>query len=33
LTWDAEKEEMVNDAEASKWMMRPYRAPWDLAKI
>lgn len=30
LTWDAGKETIVNDAEASKWTMRPYRAPWHL---
>jgi predicted dehydrogenase len=26
----AEKEEIVDDADASRWMMRPYRAPWQL---
>lgn len=30
LTWDSEKEAIVNDAEASKWLMRPYRTPWHL---
>lgn len=29
LVWDAEKEQIVGDAEASAMMRRPYRAPWD----
>ena len=29
ITWDAEKEEIVGDAEASKMLARPYRSPWD----
>jgi predicted dehydrogenase len=29
LRWDAAKEEIVGDAEASKMLERPYRAPWD----
>ena len=27
--WDAEKEEIVGDREASQMLVRPYRAPWD----
>jgi predicted dehydrogenase len=29
LRWDAAKEDIVGDAEASRWLERPYRAPWD----
>ncbi len=29
LRWDAEREEIVGDAEAARWLARPYRAPWD----
>jgi predicted dehydrogenase len=29
LKWDAEKEEIVGDKEASAMLERPYRAPWD----
>jgi hypothetical protein len=29
LVWDAQKEEIVGDAEANGWLERPYRAPWD----
>ncbi|HEX5484134.1 MAG TPA: Gfo/Idh/MocA family oxidoreductase [Terriglobia bacterium] len=29
IKWDVEKEEIVGDAEASSWLERPYRAPWD----
>ncbi len=29
LTWDAEKEEIVGDREASARLVRPYRKPWD----
>jgi predicted dehydrogenase len=29
LRWDAEREEIIGDAEASRWLVRPYRAPWD----
>jgi predicted dehydrogenase len=28
LTWDAEKEQVANDAEANKLLRRPYREPW-----
>jgi len=31
LQWDAQKEVIVGDAEASKLLSRPYRAPWKLA--
>jgi predicted dehydrogenase len=30
LKWDPEKEEIVGDAEAARWMNRPMRAPWKL---
>jgi len=30
LKWDPAKEEFVGDAEAAKWVSRPYRAPWRL---
>jgi predicted dehydrogenase len=29
LRWDAEREEIVGDAEGSRRLVRPYRAPWD----
>jgi hypothetical protein len=29
IRWDAAREEVVGDAEASKWLVRPYRKPWD----
>jgi predicted dehydrogenase len=29
LRWDAAREEVVDDAEANKLLVRPYRAPWD----
>jgi predicted dehydrogenase len=28
LTWDAEKQEVVNDSEANQLLRRPYREPW-----
>ena len=31
ITWDAKQELIVGDADASKLMSRPYRAPWKLA--
>jgi predicted dehydrogenase len=31
VKWDAAKEEIVGDAEASKLLSRPYRAPWAIA--
>jgi predicted dehydrogenase len=27
--WDADKEAVIGDREASQWLVRPYRAPWD----
>lgn len=29
LRWDPDKEEIAGDREASEWLMRPYRKPWD----
>jgi predicted dehydrogenase len=29
IQWEAEKEEILGDAEASKMLARPYRSPWD----
>jgi hypothetical protein len=29
LRWDAKKEEVIGDPEASRMLRRPYRAPWD----
>lgn len=29
IQWDAEREEIVGDAEAAKMLVRPYRKPWD----
>jgi len=29
LRWDADKETIVDDSEAAKMLVRPYRAPWD----
>ena len=29
LRWDAAREEILDDAEASRMLVRPYRAPWD----
>jgi predicted dehydrogenase len=29
LVWDAEKEQIVGDAEANRMLVRPYRKPWD----
>jgi hypothetical protein len=33
LRWDAEKEEIIGDPVASKWLTRPYRKPWSLTTI
>jgi Oxidoreductase family, C-terminal alpha/beta domain len=30
LRWDAEKEQVIGDAEANQWLMRPYRGAWKL---
>ena len=30
VRWDAENERIVGDAEADRWLARPYRAPWKL---
>jgi hypothetical protein len=29
LTWDAEKQQVVNDEEANRLLTRPYRKPWE----
>jgi hypothetical protein len=29
LRWDADKEEIIGDREASAHLVRPYRKPWD----
>jgi predicted dehydrogenase len=29
VRWDAEKEAIIGDAEATRMLVRPYRAPWD----
>jgi predicted dehydrogenase len=29
IRWSPETEEIIGDAEASKWLERPYRKPWD----
>ncbi len=31
LPWDAANEQIVGDAEANRWLIKPYRAPWKLA--
>jgi hypothetical protein len=33
LTWDAAKHNFGDDAEANKYLFRPYRKPWDLVKF
>jgi predicted dehydrogenase len=30
LRWDGDKEQVVADAEANRWLARPYRKPWSL---
>src|SRR6185436_4010044 len=30
IRWDPEKEQIVGDEEASRWLSRPMRAPWHL---
>jgi len=29
IRWNAAKEDVIGDAEASQWLERPYRQPWD----
>ncbi len=29
IRWDPQREEILGDAEASNWLERPYRKPWD----
>ena len=29
IRWNPDTEEIINDAEAAKWLERPYRKPWD----
>ncbi len=29
LRWDSEREEIIGDAEAARWLVRSYRQPWD----
>jgi hypothetical protein len=29
LKWDAEREQILDDAQASGMLVRPYRQPWD----
>ncbi len=31
LKWDPEKEEIIGDVEASRWLARPKREPWNIA--
>jgi predicted dehydrogenase len=33
VRWDADKEEIIGDPAAAKWLARPYRKPWSLATI
>ena len=33
VKWDVEKEQMINDPEAQKYVLRPYRTPWALPAI
>ena len=32
ISWDGRKEEIIGDAEASRMLERPYRAPWDAER-
>jgi predicted dehydrogenase len=32
LRWDREKEDIIDDSEASQWLERPYREPWDAVR-
>jgi hypothetical protein len=29
IHWDPQREQVVGDAEAAQWLVRPYRKPWD----
>jgi predicted dehydrogenase len=29
IRWDPKQEKVIDDAEAARWLVRPYRAPWD----
>ncbi len=33
VKWDPEKEEIVGDAAASKWLGKPYRRPWSFGSV
>jgi hypothetical protein len=33
VQWDPEKEKIINNAEASKMLMRQFRAPWKIPTI
>jgi predicted dehydrogenase len=33
LHWDAEREQVVGDAEANRWLSKGYRKPWSLAGV
>ena len=33
LTWDAQKQEVVNDSEANELLRRPYRQPWSHPEV
>jgi hypothetical protein len=30
IHWDGENERVIGDADAKKYVMKPYRAPWKL---
>ena len=33
VTWDAEKEQIVNDPEANAMLSRKYRGPWEYPTL
>ena len=33
IQWDAEKEQIIGDAEASKLLRREYRGPWEYPTV
>src|SRR5262252_3193439 len=33
VKWDVDKERMIDDAEAQKYVLRPYRAPWRISEV